>query len=91
MAAARAADAKISKGENGRKRKASVERYMYQFMHGQGTTVSRAFKDGWERTFGKKQATLDVGNGMVATGDAANAIATSGEPKSYAGGNKSCE
>lgn len=83
MTAAKKAAAGISNGENGRKRKASVERYMYQFMGGHGTTVSRAFKDGWDRTFGKKQAAIDVGKGMTATGDASNVIRSRGKPKSY--------
>lgn len=53
MEAARKAQVGLSKGENGKKRKASVERYLYQFMHGHGTTVSRAYKDNWDRIFGK--------------------------------------
>jgi len=55
MAAARRAQAGVSKGENGRKRKASVERYLYQFMHGHGQTATKAFKDGWDRIFGEKR------------------------------------
>lgn len=63
MEAARKAQVGLSKGENGKKRKASVERYLYQFMHGHGTTVSRAYKDNWDRIFGKKKEPEDFDEG----------------------------
>lgn len=56
MQAAREHMTKQSRGENGKKRKNSVERYLYQFMRGYGQTATKAYKDGWDRIFGKQDA-----------------------------------